>query len=663
MASHLQKHASAHHGGADPVTPAGIGAQATSLKDAANGYAGLDADSLINSSQIPAHTHAGGDVSSAVGDGIYPNALLIGGSRAMTGDFNMGAKAIGNIGSGTAGYADLFAGVARVVRLGKAGVPTHVTTAGDVYAGGAFEVAGAAHLESGAYFGGAELIVGASNVLHLGASGGTPGSATNSGDVYIRQQLEVGSTARFNGYVLFDRIPGNVTWAIGGGGVEYFGGTVVTDDGIHLFPEGINGRDNNNIMFTAYSSRAIDHDHDVFSVNPTVFFHSATSPEDDNRQYGYIVHNQASFDFTCGLGYHYFPLDALVANATITFTANPTTDSGVVFTINTTTLTGRTSGAGAGEFNFGVTLTLTLDAIVSAINAAETGVITCHKVGTTMIVFEVDVTGTAGNAYVTTETTDTDGVYSFGGAVFSSGRAAVTGVPQIAGTNTCIPGQLETGPLYVRHSALGAGDYVSIYHDTANGYVVSGSGRLYFNGTSVSVDNAGQLIAWGGGGLLTQKIHSNATLLQIRMDGLSDASNTELRLRAANSSVTTNEPGAMGAVVGWNSADTSLFGAFMVVAPVDVDLNKYAAAFTAQADPVFAVFSHQDPDSGVTKHIAFKHDDTDGQIITGAGDLRLSPATGIVRFGTKTGTGDVVVDGHVTIKDSAGNTVKLATVA
>jgi len=71
-----------------------------------------------------------------------------------------------------------------------------------------------------------------------------------------------------------------------------------------------------------------------------------------------------------------------------------TGDSGVVFTINTTTLTGRTSGAGANEFNFGATLSLTLDAIVSAINAAETGVITCHKVGTTMIVFEVDVTGT-----------------------------------------------------------------------------------------------------------------------------------------------------------------------------------------------------------------------------------------------------------------------------
>ena len=37
--------------------------------------------------------------------------------------------------------------------------------------------------------------------------------------------------------------------------------------------------------------------------------------------------------------------------------------------------------------------------------------------------------------------------------------------------------------------------------------------------------------------------------------------------------------------------------------------------------------------------------------------------TGKVKFGTKTGTGDVAVDGYVSILDSAGNAVKLATVA
>jgi len=46
------------------------------------------------------------------------------------------------------------------------------------------------------------------------------------------------------------------------------------------------------------------------------------------------------------------------------------------------------------------------------------------------------------------------------------------------------------------------------------------------------------------------------------------------------------------------------------------------------------------------------------------GDILLTPhGTGKARFGTKTGTGDVAVDGYVSIKDAAGAAVKLATVA
>jgi len=45
-------------------------------------------------------------------------------------------------------------------------------------------------------------------------------------------------------------------------------------------------------------------------------------------------------------------------------------------------------------------------------------------------------------------------------------------------------------------------------------------------------------------------------------------------------------------------------------------------------------------------------------------NIFLSPhGTGKVKFGTKTGTGDVAVDGHLDILDAAGNAVKLATVA
>lgn len=62
----------------------------------------------------------------------------------------------------------------------------------------------------------------------------------------------------------------------------------------------------------------------------------------------------------------------------------------------------------------------------------------------------------------------------------------------------------------------------------------------------------------------------------------------------------------------------------------------------------------------------FQTSGTDDSIIgqTTNNDLFLSPnGTGVLKFGTKTGTGDVAVDGYISIKDSAGNAVKLATVA
>jgi len=52
----------------------------------------------------------------------------------------------------------------------------------------------------------------------------------------------------------------------------------------------------------------------------------------------------------------------------------------------------------------------------------------------------------------------------------------------------------------------------------------------------------------------------------------------------------------------------------------------------------------------------------EGEIVTDGGDIFLNPA-GVVKFGTKTGTGDAALDGYVTIKDAAGNTIKLATTA
>ena len=55
------------------------------------------------------------------------------------------------------------------------------------------------------------------------------------------------------------------------------------------------------------------------------------------------------------------------------------------------------------------------------------------------------------------------------------------------------------------------------------------------------------------------------------------------------------------------------------------------------------------------------HDD--GVIATDSGDLRLAPTTDVVWFGTHTGGGDVVSNGFISVKDSAGNARKLMTTA
>ncbi|HHT9120341.1 MAG TPA: hypothetical protein ACFYD3_07350, partial [Candidatus Hypogeohydataceae bacterium YC41] len=84
--AHKTTHAS---GGSDPVTPSDIGAEAIANKNAANGYAGLDASSKIALAQLSAHksTHA------------------TGGSDALS-PTDIGAEATANK-NATSGYAGL----------------------------------------------------------------------------------------------------------------------------------------------------------------------------------------------------------------------------------------------------------------------------------------------------------------------------------------------------------------------------------------------------------------------------------------------------------------------------------------------------------------------------------------------------------------------------
>lgn len=69
---------------------------------------------------------------------------------------------------------------------------------------------------------------------------------------------------------------------------------------------------------------------------------------------------------------------------------------------------------------------------------------------------------------------------------------------------------------------------------------------------------------------------------------------------------------------------------------------------------------------GATTFLKFKRTGTDAilEASTSNDDLSLlTGGTGVVKFGTHTGTGDVVCNGNIPIKDAAGNARKLMTTA
>lgn len=67
--------------------------------------------------------------------------------------------------------------------------------------------------------------------------------------------------------------------------------------------------------------------------------------------------------------------------------------------------------------------------------------------------------------------------------------------------------------------------------------------------------------------------------------------------------------------------------------------------------------------SSITEWLSVTHDQTDGLISTGTGDLKLVPATGVISFGTHTGIGAESLSGYITVKDSGGTTRKLAVIS
>lgn len=99
-----------------------------------------------------------------------------------------------------------------------------------------------------------------------------------------------------------------------------------------------------------------------------------------------------------------------------------------------------------------------------------------------------------------------------------------------------------------------------------------------------------------------------------------------------------------------------------------VDVNRYASSnlrlFYGSGDnqnKFLQVFG-RDAANANTRMINMRwgnHTDDMGIITTDNGDLQLAPATHVVRLGVTTNSGDVACNGYLTVKDEAGNAVKL----
>ena len=361
-----------------------------------------------------------------------------------------------------------------------------------------------------------------------------------------------------NGFLYFDNVD-----ATGSG---FYNGT--NSGQMNFWLGSIHGRA---LCFSNGDIRGADFDH-ALQPYATIFLQGSSNPEVDNRQYVNWYNDGSNSYHLTGIGGHRFGFEAIQANAILTFTANPTTNLGVVFTVNTGTLTGTTAAPGANQFQLLGTLALTLASLVTNWNLiAGTGVV-AHVYGNT-VVFEASATGTTANAYVTTETTDTDNVYRFQGAmsftanptttsgiVFTVGTGTLTGVTGTPGANqfqiqSTLSGTLQA--LVTAYNTLAVGVYAVYDYDAT-----TNTGNIYFDGgtTGVSIftettdtdvvysftaTTAGSSTTMFGGRAFSAFMDMQPTYMKLTKQG------------TATAGVTTYNSQALGLIgSGWDTDDT-----------------------------------------------------------------------------------------------------------
>ena len=178
--------------------------------------------------------------------------------------------------------------------------------------------------------------------LHIGS--GSPNQAITEGGLYVTGNAEFDDLVVFDDYVnfnsdIFFNYPvhtkgldfGETLW---GGFIRGF------DDGLILYVDD-SAYNNRNFILTDYVNKDIDHDHDTTSSDPTMFFHSVTSPNNDNTEWGSISYINSSDEFRIAVGKGSINLnDSLYINGSSgnvgIGTASPTHKLNVVGIVNIT---------------------------------------------------------------------------------------------------------------------------------------------------------------------------------------------------------------------------------------------------------------------------------------------------------------------------------------
>ena len=176
------------------------------------------------------------------------------------------------------------------------------------------------------------LITTGLGTLDLGTTAAS-GHSLGAGDVLVGGGLEVDGESYFDSNVYLYGII-SFTNITNMGGIRQG-----TDDGVRMIAGNQDGGGNRHWIFTDGANRDSDHDHDVRSDNPTMFFHSVTDPDVSNNQWGSITHDQENIVISTG---------ANVGTGSV-----PTTDVNGV-SIEPSALT----SGGTGDFGLRVTRTL-----------------------------------------------------------------------------------------------------------------------------------------------------------------------------------------------------------------------------------------------------------------------------------------------------------------